>query len=192
MLNTTIKLVALLVSTSFLMISCNDTKNSEEMPLVEQYDYQAVGDSLSMISQQTLLSNVAREMQSGGPVHAIDFCNLNASSLMDSLSKEYKVKISRVTSQARNPSNKASESEFGILNSLKESNSKDTVVNLNDSHVYYKSIKLGMSTCLKCHGTSNDIDEKTMETIQDRYPNDQATNYQIGDFRGAWKIQFTD
>ncbi len=44
--------------------------------------------------------------------------------------------------------------------------------------------------CLKCHGSTNDINEETLEIIQARYPSDRATNYQLGDFRGSWKIQF--
>ena len=177
---------------AFLMFSCNNNQNKEE-PINSSKNYLAIGDSLSMISQQTLLGNVAREIKSGGPVHAIDFCNLNASKLMDSLSREYNVVISRVTSKARNESNIASTSELNLLKSMEASGSKDTLTTKGDQVTYYKSIKLGMPTCLKCHGApETEINEETMLAIQKRYPNDIATNYQLGDFRGAWKIQFQD
>lgn len=48
-----------------------------------------------------------------------------------------------------------------------------------------------MPTCLKCHGNkATDIDVATQEIIDARYPNDLATDYKLGDFRGAWKITF--
>lgn len=192
MLNVNVILAFLFTSAICALTSCDNQTVSEPENSVESYNHQEVGDSLSMISQQVLLSNVGRELKAGGAVNAIDFCNLNASSLMDSLSKEYNVKISRVTSQPRNPSNMVSNIELSILESLMKSNSKDTLVNIKDDVVYYKSIKLGMPTCLKCHGSADDIDEKTLGIIQARYPNDRATGYKLGDFRGAWKIRFED
>lgn len=184
--------VLLLGSVAFFIIACNGHSIADDESALEPYNHQKIGDSLSTISQQTLLSNVARELKNGGPVNAIDFCNLNALNLTDSLSKQYNVKISRITSQPRNQSNLASDSELNILNAMIKSTSKDTVVNNQGDVVYYKSIKLGMSACLKCHGAPTDMDTKALEIIQARYPRDRATNYKMGDFRGAWKIQFED
>ncbi|MFT5780405.1 MAG: hypothetical protein ACI837_003367 [Crocinitomicaceae bacterium] len=173
--------------------SCDTNENdvADEPSLTK--NYQAIGDSLSGISQQTLLMNVSRELKSGGPVHAIDFCNLKVSSLMDSLSKKYDVTISRITSMPRNASNKATSFELGLLKSLESSSINDTVVSMEGQATYYKGITLGMPTCLKCHGSpQSDIGEETLIALQKHYPKDLAKNYQLGDFRGAWKIQFQD
>ena len=67
----------------------------------------------------------------------------------------------------------------------------DTVVHTENEVLFYKSIRLGMPACLKCHGKpETDINSETLTVLKDKYPNDLAINYSIGDFRGAWKIVF--
>ena len=109
-----------LIALTFFFYSCDTNPNTEEN-IEPTTNYQEIGDSISTISQQTLLMNVGREIKSGGPVQAIDFCNLNASVLMDSLSKAHNVKISRVTSKPRNSSNTATNFELELLKSLESS-----------------------------------------------------------------------
>ena len=146
-----------------------------------------------MIAMQTLLSNVSREMQKGGPANAIDFCHLNATSLTDSLSKIHVATISRIAEKNRNPENLASAFEVSIMNELFAENRNDTVIKSDGQFIYYKNIKLGMPTCLKCHGdVVSEIGDSTYALIQDRYPNDKATYFKMGDLRGAWKIIFED
>lgn len=194
MAHSNIKVVFTLLSISiaFLMTSCSTHNPSTGESKIRPYNYQKVGDSLSNVSQQILLSNVGRELNAGGSAKAIEFCHLNALRIMDSLSNSYNVKISRITTQPRNPSNMALDSELEILNWLMKSSSQDTVVKSGKNFAYYKGIKLGMPACLKCHGSKNDIDNETSKIIQARYPYDLATNYQLGDFRGAWKVEFEE
>ena len=70
--------------------------------------------------------------------------------------------------------------------------SKDTVL-YDRAHkpVYYKPIRIGIETCLKCHGSrSQDIELVTLEKIDELYPTDNAVNYSMGELRGLWKIEF--
>jgi cytochrome c551/c552 len=46
-----------------------------------------------------------------------------------------------------------------------------------------------MPTCIKCHGGKTDITESTQKMIAQKYPNDKAIGYQMGDLRGMWKIK---
>jgi hypothetical protein len=58
--------------------------------------------------------------------------------------------------------------------------------------VYYKPIKIGMPTCLQCHGKpKEDINEATASTIRKKYRFDKATGYAMGNLRGAWKLTFS-
>ena len=109
---------------------------------------------------------------------------------MDSLSKEYQVKISRVTSQSRNPQNKASKTELSLINTMKLANIHDSLFVSGEKKTYYKSIFIGMPACLKCHGNESEIGQQTFETIKKLYPKDAAINYELGDFRGVWKVEF--
>lgn len=110
---------------------------------------------------------------------------------MDSLSMDYNVSIQRISGKNRNENNSPTAADKPVLEWLSSSEHNDTLVNSDDGYVYYKSIRIGMPTCLKCHGTPyQDIDTATVEVLNQYYPKDLARNYKIGDFRGAWKIGF--
>lgn len=171
--------------------SCNLSNDSDSE--INLPDFMVLGDSLANISQQTLLYNVGNAIKHGGPVNAIQFCNVNALRLTDSLSRANNVTISRITRKARNPKNKATESELMLLAELENNSITDTLIENVNNRIYYKSIRTGMPTCLKCHGTTDaDIDAATLEKLKALYPKDEATNYSIGEFRGAWKIVFEE
>jgi hypothetical protein len=175
---------------SFLIFSCGNSKAHEERMALEKRQKE-LGDSISLIAQQTLLMNVSVAMQNGGPSNAVDFCNIHASGIMDSLSKIHQLKISRISLKYRNEANVPTDFEVKLLEHLeKMSNIKDTLIVSLGKATYYKPILIGMPTCLKCHGSEKEIDSKTLEIINDRYPNDLAKGYKMGDFRGAWKIEF--
>lgn len=179
----------LILLIAFVFVSCrseSDTVLSED-----QRDFAAIGDSLTSISQQVLLSNVANAMQNGGPTNAIDYCHVNASTLIDSLSRANDVMISRISLKNRNEDNAPTNEEKMILKELDNSNLPSKLVSDGQQTIYYKPIRIGMTTCLKCHGElDKDIDQATLEIIQKHYPEDKAQGYQLNDFRGAWKVVF--
>ena len=75
---------------------------------------------------------------------------------------------------------------------LQSGNAGDTLILNDEALVYYKPIKTAMPACLNCHGTpGSDIAPATLEKIQELYPNDKATGYNLNDFRGLWRIAFS-
>ncbi|MEN9448659.1 MAG: hypothetical protein RJA25_1949 [Bacteroidota bacterium] len=174
----------------------NHTENTvEETPTI---NYLALGDSIAVLAQQTLLSNVQEAMKNGGPSYAVGFCHSNADKIMDKLSSGMNVKIQRVALKNRNENNApGDESEQKLLEyydtQSKTGNPiKDTVFTIAKGALYFKPIKMAMPTCLKCHGKPGvDIDNKTLALLKEKYPNDKATGYSLNDFRGAWKITFS-
>lgn len=172
-----------------LLVACGNEPEAVETETAVTVDYRKQGDSLTNIAQQTLLKNVSGAMKEGGPVHAIEYCNDNATDLLGSLSDMHSVTISRISSKNRNPNGAPTASEEKLLTALEHSNKMDTLI--EGTSTYYKSIKVGMPTCLKCHGAEGtDIGEETLATLNNLYPEDKARGYQLGDFRGAWKIVF--
>lgn len=158
--------------------------------------FQQAGNEISNTSQKVLLTNVAKAMQNGGPENAVSFCNLNASAITDSLNRVYNCEISRVSAKNRNPQNalqnKTDEEIWNFFSvHTSEAFPRDTLVASKGEMIYYKPIKIGMETCLKCHGMpQQDIDSETYARLQKLYPNDLATGYRMNDFRGLWKIRF--
>ena len=63
------------------------------------------GTEVAMQAQATLLANVGAAIKKGGTAYAVEFCNIEASGLVDSLNAVYDCKISRVTNRRRNPKN---------------------------------------------------------------------------------------
>ncbi len=181
-------------TTVLFLLSCNTNqpKNTVDEKVTDTASLMARGDSIATGVQGVLMANVMQAMKSGGPVYAVTFCNEQAMPLTDSLSKKYNCEIKRVSDKFRNPANKPTETELEIWKNISSSLAVTPVISLENGHiVYYKPIKIAMPTCLKCHGTPGvDIDTKTLEIIQQKYPEDLATGYKEGDLRGMWKIVF--
>lgn len=166
------------------LLSCHSALNkgftSQALPVSR-------ADSIVMVSQQTLLKTVSQKLTEKGAPHAVAFCNLNAIPLLDSLSKVYGVRISRVSEKYRNPGNKPDMRDLSALKVLSNKNVK--YFQSKPAATYYAPIRIGMPSCLKCHGMPTDMDALTLNKIKELYPGDQAVNYTMGAFRGAWKIK---
>ncbi|HLU81070.1 MAG TPA: DUF3365 domain-containing protein [Flavobacteriaceae bacterium] len=178
-----------LISLLFLLIGCH---NSKELSTSEKEEYLALGDSISNRAQMVLLSNVGKQIQENGTVGAVDFCNEKAIFLTDSVSSEFSTKIQRLTDKYRNPQNAIkSKTDKKAWEELQDNpKNKHLVLQENNSVHYYKSIPIGMPTCLMCHGNKQtDISSETLKIIDLKYPKDKATDYKMGDLRGMWKIQ---
>lgn len=164
-----------------------------------QVDYLSIGDSVATQVQQTLLFTVAQQIKTGGVPSAVTFCSDKALPLTDSLAIAYNVSIKRLSEKNRNPNNaietdldKLAWEKLQLLNKDSAA-AKQLLLQDNDKVVYYKAIPLAMPTCLSCHGVKNvDIQAVTADAIHQKYPQDKAWGYTIGDLRGMWKITFSE
>ena len=192
----------LITITILLVATACKNKNEQSQDATTQttssVDYRKLGDSLSIIAQQTLLANVSEAMGKGGPTYAVDFCHENVATIIDSITKESIADIQRISFKNRNTKNTPIvSSDSAILNyyALQQklgTIGRDTVITGIQQTLYYKPIVLGMPACLKCHGLpGKDIDANTLELLQKKYPEDKAIGYKLGDLRGAWKISFS-
>lgn len=156
------------------------------------------GRYLSQTAQQSLLTTLQAAIAREGSVEsAIQYCNLQANPLMDSLSEVHKATISRTSLQLRNPDNSPSELEQQLLeayhyNAEEGLPLEDNVQQVDQQYMLYtKPIVLGSELCLNCHGKAGkDIRPETLQRIDSLYPNDQARGYSKGDVRDMWSIRF--
>ena len=181
-----------------LLMACHNDSSTSHENFGTKINYYELGQEITSVAQNELMKKVKSAMEAGGPVGAIRYCNVNASPLVDSLSDAYNCSLQRVSLKNRSPRNATSNSnETLLLNKMLEasldgSEVKDTIVAQQGNLIYYKAIFIGMETCLKCHGQiGKEISPETMKTILELYPDDKATNYRIGEFRGVWKLTFT-
>ena len=171
----------------FLRFACSPKLDKETYK-----KYQNSGQEITANVQAVLLSNVGKAIQTGGTEYAVEFCNLEASSIVDSLNGVFGCNISRVSAQNRNPLNALSTVQEKLMWELFANEQlADTVLQSGNDLVYYKPIRTGMPACLKCHGNpETDINAATKQKLEQLYPNDLATSYQLNDFRGLWKVEF--
>lgn len=186
--------IAIFTLIIIILSSCKDNHHQQKsLSEKEKGEWLSLGDSVSMKAQNVLLQNVAAAIQKGGTDYAVDFCNINAVSITDSVADKLKVHIQRLSNKNRNTAN-AIETQMDSLAWQKIQLDKTPFVERNKAGdlFYYKPISIGMPTCVKCHGSQTDISESTQKIIAQKYPNDKATGYKMGDLRGMWKIKMEE
>jgi len=187
--------VILIISTVFLACNEGKEKQTKELSSEDIAMYMAKGDSISGHAQKTLMMNVASAIKEGGTDYAVDFCNTAAISLTDSIASMHQSTIQRLTDKNRNPNNTLSaEIDIEVWEKMRtafQSNetSTDYLEQVEGEVYFYRPIHIAMETCLKCHGGSDDIIESTRKILADKYPNDKALGYEMGDLRGMWKVK---
>lgn len=159
--------------------------------------YLKTGGEIATLTQAELLKVVQGAMARGGPAYAVDYCNVEALELKDSLSDLYNCRIQRLSAKYRNPADQpVTEIELEQLESYETLHSEGKTLTpsihiVGNELEYYQPILVGSGACLLCHGDpETQISTETMSIIKKLYPDDLATGYALNDFRGVWKITF--
>ncbi|MYM63293.1 DUF3365 domain-containing protein [Pseudomaricurvus sp. HS19] len=127
-------------------------------------------------------------MAAGGPVAAIDTCQLQAPAIAAGLT-ESGWSVGRTSERLRNPANKPSPELMALLREYAANSELPARATLleDGSKLYVSPIKVG-PLCLNCHGT--ELQPEVQRQLSLRYPEDQATGYQAGDFRGLFWVRY--
>jgi hypothetical protein len=135
-------------------------------------------------------------MKSGGPISALEVCNLQAMPIAQKNSISSGWDIGRTSLKVRNVSNTANEWERNTLHQFeKRKASGESLKTMEHGELvkeggksiyrYIKPIPTA-DVCMKCHGVT--LGDELSNKIQLLYPNDQATGFNIGDIRGAFTL----
>jgi len=154
------------------------------------------GGEISMEAQKQLMATLEKAMEEKGVSGAVEFCNVEALPILKEVSEQYGVAIRRVSNDYRNPADRPLEDEKMILEAY-EYNQKNDIKhepNLQKTKegavlLFTNAITIRSSLCLNCHGEpGKDIDEETLQKIDQLYPQDKAKGHAFGDLRGMWSI----
>lgn len=141
--------------------------------------------NLSNKLKKTLLSQVKIAMNDGGPLKAVEVCNIKALPLTNEASTK-KYQLSRTSLRVRNSKNTATEEIRKYLvefeNSTANNPMKDRVITLKSGKKALLSPLYMQPACLTCHGTN--AAKPLARVIKKLYPNDQAVGYKAFEFRG--------
>ncbi len=141
-----------------------------------------------------------REMTKGGPMEAIKVCAELAPEIANRLSRENGWRVTRVGTRVRNPLLGMPDAwEQRVLEKFVARAAKgETFAVMRHGEVvsepggqYYRFMKPIpiQPKCLLCHGPIETMPESIKTILQQHYPFDAATGYQVGDLRGAVSIK---
>lgn len=157
-------------------------------PAQQGLEEQARALSMSFIGQ--LKPQLQEAMQRGGPTHAIEICASEAPRIAASLSAESGWQVRRVSLRSRNASRAVPDQwerkvlqQFDARQTAGEAAANIAFGETIDGQYRYMQAQGVAPVCLTCHGES--LPEPVRLTLQEYYPDDQATGYSLGQVRGA-------
>tara|TARA_A100000171_G_scaffold52991_1_gene75086 strand:+ start:2044 stop:2649 length:606 start_codon:yes stop_codon:yes gene_type:complete len=181
----------------FILILAGCTNSSS--PSIDELTElaQSQGDEISILAQKTLGGQLKQAISEQGVTSAVQFCNVAAYPILDTLKTAPDATVKRASLRVRNQKDVPSDVERAILEqyalSLENGDNLDPVVEvINEKQILYaKPILLDSPLCLNCHGQAgSQVTPETLKSIQELYPNDNALNHEMGDLRGIWSITF--
>lgn len=154
------------------------------------------GMEIAQATQQQLGKNLIKAIEEGGPIHALDFCNVEAMPLTAEMEEKYNVEIKRVSDKNRNPDNAANKEEKYYITHFKQNIKEGTepapvvIPKEGKSKFYYPIVTNKM--CLQCHGKPEEMKPEVLQKIKELYPQDKALGYSENEVRGIWSIELEE
>lgn len=179
---------------------CKETpKSAKEVEPVESVskNYGEIGLNYANSTQKELGKNLMAAIQKEGTLGALEFCNVQAYPLTDSMATVHNARIQRVSDKPRNVENQANERELAHIEFFKDKIAsgeefKPIVENEHGTISFYTPI-ITNAMCLQCHGIpEKQIQPTTMHKLQELYPADKAVGYGENEVRGIWAIVFDE
>jgi hypothetical protein len=159
---------------------------------------EALGDPASRALAQGLVERLSAAMEEDGVPAAVDFCANEALALTEQIGIAHNPDFAfkRTTLQWRNPANAPDAYEARILRYLEAmereapGSAPETLSaeGPEGTFRFYRVLRTA-PLCLQCHGSEEAMDAEVRRIIAERYPEDRATGYSAGDFRGVIRIQ---
>jgi hypothetical protein len=185
-----------------LLSACDSSDNQQVTPESKVQEPAAVQMDKATLEEiakeaiqalgSTLKNELETAMKSGGPINALEVCNVKAPVIAEEISWEQDVQVSRTSLKYRNPANAPNEWQTTVLEDFeaKKAVGADpaTLVYseiVNNEFRFMKAIPTA-GLCLACHGT--DISPEVTAELARLYPQDKATGFKEGDLRGAFVV----
>ncbi len=176
--------------TSLLLCLFSFPVLSETTPEVDPH----VNHSRMLVKKfgKELIGKLKRALGDGGPVTAINVCNIEAPKIATGLSENHNWSVGRTSLKTRNSDNNPDAWEKNVLEMFEQRSQKGEAIS---EFEYYEETAQGFrymkaiptkGLCLTCHGET--LSEPVKEALLKYYPNDMATGYNVGDIRGAFTI----
>lgn len=122
-----------------------------------------------------------------GPVSAARFCADNAQAMTGGVAEDTGVRVGRSSSRLRNPANAGPQWVRAWLQAQegRDPASIAPATAVEDGVARFVAPIRVAGPCLVCHGAPDSFDPALRSELAERYPDDRATGYALGDLRGA-------
>lgn len=156
------------------------------------------GNTIADSAQKLLGGTLKKAISEGGVQHAIEYCNLSAYAIMDSIEAAFGAEVRRASLKVRNPKDAPNQLEKQILEAYAYQVQNNDVLSANiqrdgDEYLLYtRPITIKDAVCLNCHGeVGKYLKTEDYALIKELYPEDNASGHQMGDLRGMWSIRLS-
>ena len=160
-----------------------DTLSREE---AEKLAFEASGELMG-----TLLVELTNAIRAQETHEALDICANVAQEISEKLRKERGVDVRRTALRYRNPKNAPDDFERAWMEKVVASGTMpaEPYTEVVDGELRYLR-PLGIAQiCTECHGLEENLDPRVKEILARRYPDDHATGFSVGDFRGVVSVR---
>jgi hypothetical protein len=144
------------------------------------------GDLIIISLQATMLSELSRELETGGPIHAVNSCHIDTTGDAYRLARQQGVTVGRTSDRLRHPINAPRPWAAGIVKQYagsKAANIDGFAVDLGDRVGLLRPIA-HRPICSGCHGKETELDPRVRALLKERYPHDRAVGFVRGELRG--------
>ncbi len=139
-----------------------------------------------------LMAELKYALGEGGPGRAIKVCNIEAPQIAKDVSDAHRWQVGRTALRYRNPDNAPDAWEEAVLRQFEQRLAQGEAIKKMEyaeeteaGYRYMKAIPT-KPLCLTCHGDK--LNEEVQTTLNEVYPDDNATGFKVGDIRGAFSI----
>lgn len=191
-----LRVPALLVAAA-AMVACGESRDSAEPPVpVDSATVAAARTAADQLGAD-LVTMLTGELKRGGPAAAISVCS-DSAQVRTERHQSSGITVRRVGTRVRNTKNAPDSTESAVLAAFADAIASNRTLpdtafatrNANGQIVthYMRAIRI-QEFCLACHGPADSISAAVKQVIATRYPKDRATDYRLGDLRGAISVR---
>jgi hypothetical protein len=177
-----------------LSLPANAQKGSKDIAFEEALmDARKVSNQLAEKVRGLLL----QEIEKGGFSSAVRVCSETAQEITLQFNAQTGHDVRRISLKYRNPKNvpdayeQRKLEEFNILNQKKELSNEYSEIVEEQGKKYLRYLRplIVAPLCITCHGPKENIPQEVKTILAERYPDDRATGFLVGDVRGAITVK---
>jgi hypothetical protein len=151
--------------------------------------------------QRELGGRLKQALKNDGPAAGIRVCAEAAPQIAARLSRDKGWRITRVSSQVRNPLLGTADAwEQQVLSGFRDRHAQGAAyAGMHEAEVvsgpqgrYFRYMQAipTQGVCLTCHAERSELAAPVREALAEQYPHDRATGYQVGELRGAFSVKW--